>query len=460
MRVIERIHAFLRPDEGALGADFVEEVRRGALRGLHRASILSIIAALTFTVVYQIILPSRFSLLLPSLLGMTLLGAIGVVASYSSFGMAHPRSPSVILAMSIGTLIVVNQVQTGSHSYGHFGGLSLILLVMASLGTLQPYAVLVTAGYFILIYLLAGLFLDRGVGWPPAATFVLGGSSLTVSGITAVWLTSFSHRVRRTEFRLRDELSRAFRELQDAQAQLLASEKALSQSQLVAALCHELNNPFGVIVSNLSTQEKIGRRLEDALASFPHTTAEIPRLLRLNQDTNQGCRVASQRISDLLERLQDFTHLDEAKTKPIDINQELLRSLEMVKSETGLSPQIEKNLNAVPTILSQPQKISLAFSSLLRNAFQALEAEGGTVKLSTTHLNQHVEIMIEDNGKGIDPQELKSIFDPKFVPQAGKVRTSWGLATSRQIFFQHKGHMELKSTPGQGTQVKVILPIA
>src|SRR5438093_146722 len=102
-----------------------------------------------------------------------------------------------------------------------------------SLGTLQPYAVLVTAAYFILIYLLAGIFLDRGGGWPPAPTFVLEDSSLTVSNITAVWLTSFSHRVRRTEFRLRDELSRAFRELQDAQAQLLASGKALSQSQLV-----------------------------------------------------------------------------------------------------------------------------------------------------------------------------------------------------------------------------------
>jgi len=354
---------------------------------------------------------------------------------------------------------MVNQLQTGSYSYGHFGGLSLILLVMASLGTLQPYAVLVTAAYFILIYLLAGIFLDRGVGWPPAATFVLFGSSLIVSGITAVWLTSFSHRVRRTEFRLREELSRAFRGLQDAQAQLLASEKALSQSQLVAALCHELNNPFGVIVSNLSTQEKIARRLEDAIAAFPNANPETAKLLRLNQETNQGCRVASQRITDLLERLQDFTHLDEAETKHIDINQELLKALEMIKSETGLSPKIEKNLNVVPTILSQPQKMSLAFSSLLRNAFQALEKEGGSVKISTIHLNQHIEIMIEDNGRGIGPQELKAVFDPKFVPQAGKVRTSWGLATSRQIFFQHKGHMELKSTLGQGTQVKVILPL-
>jgi signal transduction histidine kinase len=457
--MIEKIRTFLFPDEAALGADFVEEVRRGALRGLYRASVLSIIAALAFTVVYQIVLPNRFHLLLPSLAGMTLLGAAGVVVSHHPFGKAHPRGLSVVLAISIGTLIVVNQLQSGSHSYGHFGGLSLILLVMASLGTLQPHAVLVTAAYLTLTYLLAGIYLDRSVGWPPAATFVLGGSSLAVSGITAVWLTSFSHRARRTEFRLRDELSRAFRELHDAQAQLLASEKALSQSQLIAALCHELNNPFGVILSNLSTQEKIVRRIKEGLAAFPQTAAEVTRLLRLSQEANEGSRLASQRISDLLERLQDFTHLDEAEMKPIDVNQELLKALEMVKSETGMSPQIEKTLNVVPTILSQPQKIGLAFASLLRNAFQAIERESGVVKLSTIHLNQHIEIMIEDNGRGIDPKELKSVFDPRFVPEGGKVRTSWGLATSRQIFFQHKGHMELKSTLGQGTQVKVFLPV-
>src|SRR5215510_11706022 len=103
--MIEKIRAFLLPDETTLGADFVEEVRRGALRGLYRASVLSIIAALAFTVVYRIVLPNRFHLLLPSLAGMTLLGAAGVVVSYCSFGKAHPRGLSVVLAISIGTLI-------------------------------------------------------------------------------------------------------------------------------------------------------------------------------------------------------------------------------------------------------------------------------------------------------------------------------------------------------------------
>ena len=100
----------------------------------------------------------------------------------------------------------------------------------------------------------------------------------------------------------------------------------------------------------------------------------------------------------------------------------------------------------------------MAFASLLRNAFQATD-ENGSVRLSTAHSNQHVEILIEDNGRGIDPSELKTIFDPKFVPQSGKIRTSWGLATSQQIFLQYGGRLELESTLGKGTTARVTLPV-
>ena len=330
MSIVDRCRHFLLPPEKTLGESFVAEVQRGALRGLRLASGAAVVAALAFTPVYRIALPDRFLWLLPSLLGMTLLGVVGVAVSFTALGKNWPRSSSVAVAMLIGTLLVANQLGVGSHSYGHFGGLSLILLVMASLGTLQPLSVLLAAGYFVLLYFLAGIFLDKSVGWPPAGTFIIGVSSLTVSGIIAVWLTSFSHRVRRTEFLLRDELGRAFRDLQDTQAQLLVTEKALSQSQLVSALCHELNNPFAVIQSNLATQEKIGRRIEEAIALSAPDTIAVAKLLRLNQDLNQGCLAACQRIADLLTRLRDFTHLDEADRKYVDINEELLKALEIV----------------------------------------------------------------------------------------------------------------------------------
>jgi two-component system, NtrC family, sensor kinase len=276
----------------------------------------------------------------------------------------------------------------------------------------------------------------------------------------AVWLSSSLSRIRRTEFLLRDELQRAFRDLHQTQAQLLASEKALTQTQLVAALSHELNNPIGVIVSTLATQQKLVQHFEEKLPPEARNRQEISRLLQTSRDLNQACRNASQRVTDLLERLREFSHLDEAERKPIDLNGELLKALDLVIAETRSTAQIERELAELPEIVCQPQKVSMALACLLRNALQAVRDGEGLIKLSTVHLNGCVEIIIEDNGMGIDPAELKAIFDPKFVPRAGKIRTSWGLATSQQIFLQHKGQLEMQSLPGQGTRVKVTLPVS
>ncbi|MGH9904423.1 MAG: ATP-binding protein, partial [Pyrinomonadaceae bacterium] len=190
---------------------------------------------------------------------------------------------------------------------------------------------------------------------------------------------------------------------------------------------------------------------------------EIEKLLSVHQELNRSSLTAAQRMNRLLERLRHFSHLDRSATQSIDLNAELLKSLEMVKSETQAVVQVETHLNPLPELLCQPQKLGIAFANLLRNAFQAV-GEDGIIRVSTDHSdenisNHHVEVLIEDNGRGIDPAELKTIFDPKFVPQSGKVKTSWGLAISQQILLQHGGQLLLKSTLGQGTIAKIILPV-
>jgi signal transduction histidine kinase len=458
--IVTHARNFLSSPDEELGPDFLEEVRRGALRGWRLASGMALAAGLTFVAVHLLLLAERFPRLWVSLLGTTLLGFAGIVASYTRFGQRYPRSCSVATALCIGTLLVVSQlaIGPGSHIYGHFGGLTSILLVMAALGTLQPWWVLVTGIYFLSSYVLVGLWFDPSVGWPPAATFVLPCASLAVSTMISVWLSAVLDRSRRTEFVLRNQLARAFRDLQEAQAQLLASEKALTQSQVVAALSHELNSPLGVVVSNLSTQEKLSQRLQENWRASSESPGAVERLLSLHDELTQNSLTAARRIATLLERLREFSHLDRAATQWVDLNRELLKALEMVKSETRVSVEVETQFGPLPELLCQPQRLGMAFASLLRNAFQSIDSNG-SVRLSTAHSNQHVEILIEDNGRGMDPAELKTIFDPKFVPESGKVRTSWGLATSQQIFLQHGGQLEVESTLGRGTTARVRLPV-
>jgi two-component system, NtrC family, sensor kinase len=140
------------------------------------------------------------------------------------------------------------------------------------------------------------------------------------------------------------------------------------------------------------------------------------------------------------------------------LNHELLKVLEIVRSETRATVQVRTQFGAVPEMLCQPQKLVIAFANLVRNAFQAV-GQSGSIRLSTSHSDGQVEILIEDDGCGIDPGELKTVFDPKFVPHSGRVRTSWGLATSQQIFLQHGGQLELESELGKGTIARIRLPV-
>jgi signal transduction histidine kinase len=447
------------PDED-LGPDFLEEVRRGALHGWRIASWMALVAGLTFVAVHILFLAERFPRLWASSLATTLLGFAGIVASYTRFGQRYPRHCSVAIALGIGTALVFSQLAIGSgaHIYGQFGGLTSILLVMAALGTLQPWWVLLTGLYFFTIYFLVGLKFDPTVGWPPAATFILPCASLMVSTMISVWVSAALDRGRRTEFALRSQLSKAFTDLQETQAQLLASEKALTQNQVVAALSHELNNPLGVVISNLSTQGKLSERLQEKWGASSKSSNEADGLLSIHQELARSSLAAAQRMNSLLERLREFSHLDRSGTRSVDLNHELLKVLEIVRSETRATVQVKTQFGTVPEMLCQPQKLGIAFANLVRNAFQAV-GQNGSIRLSTSHSDGQVEILIEDDGCGIDPDELKTVFDPKFVRHSGRVRTSWGLATSQQIFLQHGGQLELESALGKGTTARIRLPV-
>jgi len=99
------------------------------------------------------------------------------------------------------------------------------------------------------------------------------------------------------------------------------------------------------------------------------------------------------------------------------------------------------------------------FSSLLTNAINAVDGEG-RVRVSTEKVDSMVRVCIEDTGRGMEEAELETIFDPGFRVTSGRVSTgNWSLFSSRQIVFEHGGEIQITSSPGKGTTVKVLLPV-
>ena len=96
--------------------------------------------------------------------------------------------------------------------------------------------------------------------------------------------------------------------------------------------------------------------------------------------------------------------------------------------------------------------------NILTNAFQAI-LDKGTITLKTQKVNDKVIIRISDDGKGIEKENLKKIFDPRFTTKRVDVGTGLGLSISKKIIKAHNGEMKVWSEVGKGTEFSIILPI-
>jgi signal transduction histidine kinase len=222
---------------------------------------------------------------------------------------------------------------------------------------------------------------------------------------------------------------------------------------VAAALSHELNSPIGVLTSAVDTLSQ----LADRMASAPPEQRE--RLRAVLADVSRSGRDSSERLRGIVGRIQRFTNLDRAEVQSANLNDLLGDVVSLVSSETGNRAVIECDLQPVPRFLCRPQQLSAVFSNLLSNAVNAVD-DGGKVSLSSRETDGGIEIKIQDNGRGIPPEDLAALFDPAaFRVSQGRVAAgNWSLFSCRQILREHGGDVEVTSADGRGTTVRVTLP--
>jgi two-component system NtrC family sensor kinase len=96
---------------------------------------------------------------------------------------------------------------------------------------------------------------------------------------------------------------------------------------------------------------------------------------------------------------------------------------------------------------------------VLRNAIQAVNGDG-RVGIST-HLREfEVEVVIRDNGRGMPPEQVDTMFEPSFKVDGGRIASgNWSLFNARQIVYEHGGAITVETVEGAGTSVRVLLPV-
>lgn len=276
--------------------------------------------------------------------------------------------------------------------------------------------------------------------------------------------------------RRKDELESALRRLQEAQAQLVQSEKMASLGQLVAGVAHEINNPLAYVSNNLAVLDRDVRSLAELIKAYrihlgenvPESIRETEERIDINYTTENLDRLLSssknglKRVREIVAGLRDFSRLDEAEIKQIDPNESIKVTVEMIRyhvKHKGLTLRLE--LEELPPTYCYPGKLNQVFLNLLMNAVQAIDIDTGVITI-TSHADydrKEIQFEVRDNGPGV-PEKLQSkIFDPFFTTKPQGVGTGLGLWITYNIIKEHHGRIELDSVQGNGACFRVVIPM-
>jgi signal transduction histidine kinase len=269
----------------------------------------------------------------------------------------------------------------------------------------------------------------------------------------------------RTQFAEIDELNRGLelkverrtRELREAQARLVHSEKMAALGQLVAGIAHEVNSPLGSLNSNNDllgrAVDKLGRELERG-AGAP---APVAGLLATLQELSRTNRAAGQRISGIVQGLKDFARLDRAEVLQVDLREAIDTVLALLDHALQGRVTVVKEYGPMPPVTCQASQINQVLMNLLLNAAQAIDGSG-SIRIRTGAAGERVWIEIHDSGRGIAAHNLDRIFSPGFTTKGVGVGTGLGLAICYQILDSHSGEIAVESEPGRGSTFTIGLP--
>ncbi|SDY41980.1 PAS domain S-box-containing protein [Micromonospora pattaloongensis] len=273
------------------------------------------------------------------------------------------------------------------------------------------------------------------------------------------------------------------RERQRREVETRHDQQLESLGRLSAGIAHEINTPIQFVGDNtrflaeacqemldllrvyrdclnvangeVDWDDRIARAAEaERAADIEYLTEEVPSAINQNLE-------GVERVASLVRAMKSFSYKDSRDRSYADVNEALTTTVTVARNEVKYVADVVLDLGELPEVLCHAGDLNQVFLNLLVNAADAMQdrPERGEIRISTRVEGPMVVVSIADNGSGIPEHLQKRIFEPFFTTKEVGKGTGQGLALARTVVDKHGGGIQVHSTPGEGTEFVLRLPI-